>query len=321
MTVNEKFDEFKSKLEITKSEEEDAIRKHKHIREKLLKKIKSEEGCFMTGSYARKTKIHPMNDVDMFVVYHDELWDEFKDSPQKIIADLKECLIEIYGENFRNKVREQYHSVNINFSTIGFDAIPAFNDGENYKIPDTEIGSWIKTNPKKHGELLLIKNRENQQKLIPIIKMIKKWNLKVEKEAGKKPLKSFLIEVLLMNAFESPPSSFKEGVRIAFDYISNNIIEGGFEDPAGLGPNIDSKLTNEDRKYIAQLTKNMQEKANQALATEVDDEQKALTLWYEIFGDPFYNPDKGKPIRAGVRKRESKLPADSPNRRFGEDDA
>jgi len=320
MTVDQKFDEFKSKLEITEREEDDAITKHTYIREKIQKKISTED-VFLTGSYKRRTKIRPLKDVDMFVVYAEEFRDTYLSNPKKIISELRVLLMEIYGDHFKDKVKEQYHSVNIDFATIGFDVIPAFSEGNNYIIPDLDINEWIKTNPKVYAEILTNKNEENQKKLIPLIKMVKHWNQRIKKEQGKKPLKSFLIEVILVEAFQSPPQNFKTGVKIAFEFIYNNIEKGGFKDPAGLGPNIDSKLTSYEKQFIAQLAGQVLQKAVKALKEEEDgNDYDALRLWYEIFGDPFYNPDKDKPIRAGIRKRESKLPADSPNRRFGKDD-
>ena len=54
LTVNEAFDKFKSRLEISPSEQADASRRQQTIRNQLREGLAVEHD-FLTGSYARHT--------------------------------------------------------------------------------------------------------------------------------------------------------------------------------------------------------------------------------------------------------------------------
>ena len=34
---------------------------------------------------------------------------------------------------------------------VSVDVVPAFDEGDDYEIPDTDTGKWIKTNPEIHA--------------------------------------------------------------------------------------------------------------------------------------------------------------------------
>src|SRR5713101_2995226 len=67
MTVSEAFDTFKSELELPDRKQKEASQAQKEIRERISAYV-SVENSFLTGSYARYTKIDPLNDVDVFLV-------------------------------------------------------------------------------------------------------------------------------------------------------------------------------------------------------------------------------------------------------------
>src|SRR4051812_46513610 len=65
--VDDAFIKCKKTLEITKTEQDFAVSKHKDIRE-LIEGSWQLEDHFLTGSYRRETKTKKLKDVDIFVV-------------------------------------------------------------------------------------------------------------------------------------------------------------------------------------------------------------------------------------------------------------
>ena len=67
MTVTEAFGIFKSELELPDRRQQQASTAQQEIRAALTKFLDISDS-FLTGSYARHTKIDPLNDIDVFLV-------------------------------------------------------------------------------------------------------------------------------------------------------------------------------------------------------------------------------------------------------------
>ena len=67
LTVQDAFKKFRSRLELTAKEQEDASSRQKEIRG-IMQEDFHVEHDFLTGSYRRWTKSKPLKDVDIFCV-------------------------------------------------------------------------------------------------------------------------------------------------------------------------------------------------------------------------------------------------------------
>ena len=77
---------------------------------------------------------------------------------------------------------------------ISNDVVLAFADGENYLIPDRDLGEWVKTNPEIHAQLATAANAAYDGRWKALVRMIKKWN-----DSHDRPVKpSFLLEVMAL---------------------------------------------------------------------------------------------------------------------------
>ena len=65
ISVEEAFDTFRSRLELSKTEQADASRRQTDVRNCICAEFDIEDD-FLTGSYARHTKTKPLKDVDIF---------------------------------------------------------------------------------------------------------------------------------------------------------------------------------------------------------------------------------------------------------------
>src|SRR5436853_7727679 len=98
ITVNEAFLKYKGRLEITQTEQDDASRRQKHVRGVVQAKFDVSYD-FLTGSYGRRTKTKPLQDVDIFVVLGGNEKQRRNAHPSKVLDDLQARLIDEYGRD------------------------------------------------------------------------------------------------------------------------------------------------------------------------------------------------------------------------------
>jgi predicted nucleotidyltransferase len=208
LTVDEAFRKFKSRLELNEQEQKNASDRQQEVRKYLDTKFGIERS-FLTGSYARHTKTKPLKDIDIFFVLKESERKYRSKAPAVVIDDFHAALIEEYGNK---AVRKQSRSVNVDFGVVidandntdyrivSVDVVPAFADSDNYEIPDTVFGKWIKTNPEVHAKKATMAHQAYSSEWKGLVRMIKYWNN--NPRHGEKPVKpSFLIKSWHYNAF------------------------------------------------------------------------------------------------------------------------
>lgn len=231
MTIAQAFQQFLQDLELRPAERDEASRQHTNLRQQLQKKLDVEDN-FLSGSYARRTAIRPLNDIDVFLVLEATAELSTASAPQRVLQVVKSTLEAIYPGK---SATLQSRSVNIEFSGTGiaYDVVPAFSAGDEvYKIPDCDAPKWIKTNPKIHRELSVEANERAGDKLKPLVKAVKHAN---NVHAG--GARSFHLEALAWKILTSPPESNLAGLRILLDGLVARICDP-CPDPAGLGADI-----------------------------------------------------------------------------------
>lgn len=204
MAIEEHFRRFASNLELTAAETQKAADTHNRIREALEAQpcVLSSE---LSGSYDRKTKIRPLHDIDVLVVFDPEVAYDAKGEmikPRQLIARIARLI-----PSLRRKLprlagpKLQSRSVNIVLDGIGLDLVPAFGlRAGGYLISDSTTQNWIPTDPLKYAEHLSALNQSHRfdQQLVPFIKMIKSWA-----RVNAPLLKSYLLELLVLNSLPS----------------------------------------------------------------------------------------------------------------------
>jgi hypothetical protein len=165
-TTSEAFDLFRSRLELSDTEQKDAIRRHQDVRATICASFEI-AGDFLTGSYARHTKTKPLKDVDIFFPLSgvDKAWRN--KAPDAILNAFRDCLTGAYGkdavETGRRCVTVTFDKKNPTVSEDGkvlsIDAVPAIALTDCYEIPDRNLGKWIKSNPDVHKTQSTQKNR------------------------------------------------------------------------------------------------------------------------------------------------------------------
>ena len=184
LTLDEAFRKFKSRLELNDKEQKNASARQQEVREYLDTKF-SIANSFLTGSYARYTKTKPLKDIDIFFVLKDSERHYRGEAPSAVIDAFYDALREKYGEK---AVRKQSRSVNVDFGVhvdtedntdyriLSVDVVPAFPEDDDYEIPDSDTGQWIKTNPKIHAEKATAAHQAFSNEWKGLVRMVKYWN-------------------------------------------------------------------------------------------------------------------------------------------------
>ncbi len=291
LTVAEAFSKFKSRLELSSGEQEDASRRQQRIR-KILGDTFAINRDFLTGSYARHTKTKPLKDVDIFVVLGDNEAHYRNEPPGHVLSAVRDALTDEYGAH---RVTIQRRSVRVDFgvrlvddltgAVMSFDVTPAFAIEGHYEIPDRHTGDWMPTDPRVHATKATDANDAFDGQWKPVVKMIKKWN-----EHHDKPIKpSFLIEVMSLDLLTDWAGSYPRELKAWFA-TAIDAIDETWDDPAGLGhPVSDRMLGDAGLRAAARIAL---KQAEAACADAIIHEQAertgaALDTWQELFGPAF----------------------------------
>lgn len=288
ITTTEAFKKFKSRLELSSKEQADASKRHYDIRALIAEEF-SIKRDFLTGSYGRHTKTRPLKDVDIFFVLDKEKEKKYLGEPLKLLEEFKKILEPEYG---KGNVEIGRRSVGVKFTlddkedkVLSIDAVPAFDSGNHYQIPDNVLNGWVQTDPEIHAEKATKANKEFSNEWKPLVKMLKKWN-----ENHGKPIKpSFLIEVMALDILYPPFSGGYVYELKSFFATAADRINETWADPAGLGAPVSDQMDAARCTVARQKLVEAGKFVDIAIQLERQGKQgECLRTWREnIFGDMF----------------------------------
>lgn len=281
MRLRQAIHDFVSALELTEAEREKAARQHTVLRERLSQQLNldPEHQTFLTGSYARRTAIRPLDDIDMFCVLTEEVRSS---SPRQVQRHVKLALDRAYP----GKAAEpRNRAVKIEFSETGiaYDVVPAISNRlGSFHIPDRQGDRWILSNPKFHQDRATRANQRAGGELKPLTKVAKHWN---RHRPDRNRLSSFHIEVMAWEAMTAPPQDRAHGLVTLFRFLARRVL-APTPDPAGLGPDIDAGLT--DREGAARRLQDVADTIDRAIAEDAAGRtERAHDLLRQLFGEPY----------------------------------
>lgn len=174
------------------------------------------------GSYARKTAIAPIDDIDVLLVLDRNSWPRpifmpYPD-PAKVLGDLQRSAKTGYP---RSRVQRQRRSVGIVMARQSIDLVPALPIDEKgtFVIPDREDDDWIVTAPSTHTQVVRALNADTNKLFVPTVKLLKHWNSTLP---GTAYLKSIGIESIAGQLFRHHvPGSLEEAMLWFFDFVTH----------------------------------------------------------------------------------------------------
>ncbi len=295
LTVEEAFRKFKSRLELNDREQKNASDRQNEVRDYLVTKFAIARS-FLTGSYKRHTKTKPLRDIDIFFVLAESERDYRSKAPSVVIGAFYDALVDKYGDK---AVRKQGRSVNVDFGVVidaedntdyrvvSVDVVPAFPLGDDYEIPDTDTGKWIKTNPEIHARKATEAHQAFSNEWKGLVRMVKYWNN--HPRHGEKPVKpSFLIEVMALQClYGGWQGRFDYEIQGFLSTLADRVLDE-WPDPAGLGPPISDGMDAVRKQRAQTLLRAASREASLAIdLVRQGRNGDALKAWRALFGPKF----------------------------------
>ncbi len=273
------------------------------------------------GSFARKTKIRPLDDIDLLFVLNGrgttvqqqpsdpyEYWlrvsddnaplAKFRDaygfvSSVKVLNQMKKSLGKV--KNYAKaelKRNEQAVVLNLTSYPWVFDIVPAVPSGnyydssktDYYLIPDGS-GDWMRTDPRKDTEYVTRVSKQHNGYLLPAMRLLKYWNWRTHKPR----LPSYYFETLCLKVFDNLTaiSDYPPAIRTFFS-MCPIYLDGSCSDPKGLGPNLDKYIDGETKRKVKDAMNEAESAARQAILLEIDAKHElAMNVWQKVFGLSF----------------------------------
>jgi len=166
---------------------------------------------FLNGSYARRTAIQPIKDVDIVVVVGAD-W--LKTDPALAMESLRSKLSQRYDAR---RARRRRRAVRITLSDMQFDVILAVaEDGleEPLRIPDREVERWIVTHPKRQVQLIKMLGAATGGNYSRLVRLLKAW-ARAKVATPDRP-RSFVLECAVYHMMSKRPSDFAGELDEAF---------------------------------------------------------------------------------------------------------
>jgi Second Messenger Oligonucleotide or Dinucleotide Synthetase domain len=285
--TDDAFANLKRDLEITETESNLAQARHASIRDYIRVHWQVDED-FLTGSYRRDTKTKKLKDVDIFVVI-DERGPQGRYRSRRP-GQVLDALLALLQDKWPDAHRDGMAIVipyGPDDEIMSMDVVPAFHrKAGGYHIPDPDAGVWIATDPDKHREASEAKNKDCSGKYVPFVKMIKGIN----RELGEPVSPSFLLEVMAMDIVKPPFGRYQDEI-VLFLATAADQIHLPWPDPAGIGPNVNSIMTAEQKTAAVGALRGALTLAETAVDLEDDGQERAaVEQWRKLFGNRMPRP-------------------------------
>lgn len=324
-TVNSAFNEFLSDFVNLDSSKTASARSSRDWLIDQIKKFPNDDDSFpklhpdkriFFGSFARKTKIRELDDIDIMLILRAEggKYTDYSDyieintgdsvdrlkqfcnsgttvlNSRKIVNKLVSSLSDVpqYSEAEMHRNQEAA-TLKLKSYTWNFDIVPCFRTNEEsngrdyYLIPDGN-GNWKKTDPRRDRNRLTNINQNHDGNVLNAIRIMKYWN----KRRSMPSMSSYLLETMILDYYESAKATqwVDVEVKALLKYIRDNISKPIY-DPKDIQGDMND-LSDDTIKKINDKADSDYNKAKEARNYEDNgDHNSSIGKWKEIFGDNF----------------------------------
>ena len=326
-TVNTAFDEFLSgKVNLDKDRTETA----RGSRDWLFGQIASfqsdatfpksySEYDIHYGSFARKTKIRPLDDIDLMICLSAQGASYLDYGGPISITVNPESNLKAFCNSDTNTLNStkvinkfiskcadvpQYAKAEVKRNGVAavlalksydwnFDIVPCFmtvveSNGRNYYlIPDGQ-GNWKKTDPRIDRTRVQTLNQTHDGHVLNVVRIIKYWN----RRATMPSMSSYVLETMILDHYATRSDKASQYVDIeipkVLEYLAT-YVHYQVNDPKGIQGDINN-LSWDERTKISTRASADKQKALEARALESAGNHKgSIQKWQEIFGSEFPN--------------------------------
>lgn len=269
------------------------------------------------GSFARKTKIRPLDDIDLMICFTGcgGTWNHIPGSDslsismpatapvlsdfrnedgtlnsRKLIENIKSNLKEV-GYYKSAELHRNQEAVTLQLSSYdwNFDIVPCFfATGDFYLIPDGN-GNWKKTDPRIDQNRTTSINQAHDGKVLQLIRTMKYW-----KSIWWPCVSSYMFEQMILTCanFMEFNIPFSQQVCAVLSYLENAIM-GAVADPKQMQGDLNT-LDAATRSTLSSRASRCFTIANDARIFEImaENNESAINEWRKVFGNEF--PEYGK---------------------------
>jgi hypothetical protein len=270
------------------------------------------------GSFSRKTKIRPLDDIDIMIVLHAKgNWREAIDGGYKIrvrpeankqmalcnpgtdvlnsikvINKFKEYLANVSSYKKADIKRNQEAvTLELNSYEWVYDIVPCFETAPDdsgktfFLIPDGS-GNWKPTDPRIDKNRTASINSKQQVSVLDIIRIMKYWT----KRPTAATMGSYFLECMILNYYDSAGINSSKYIDLElpnlFAYVYHQIHQSLY-DPKGFQGDLNT-LTWSERNSVQERAKLDYNRSKDARDFETNGKQKeSIEKWGEIFGPLF----------------------------------
>lgn len=242
----------------------------------------------LIGSYARKTAITDIKDVDTLIFLPVDALDR---TPESVLRELK-AILDDYPDATaeaspqRRSIRLDFPVHDLCMDIVG--AVASDSLDSPLSIPDRQQTEWILSDPLGYGSSLSVANGDHGSKLIPLIKLVKGW--RDEHMTYRRP-KSYLLEVIVYRAVTGGSVTLTDRATAQnlcdfFEHIGakwQSLMDDGDGVPRVLDPQLNTVLKWE-RSHFETFMRRVHEAASAARAAiDAESDQDAEPHWKKVF--------------------------------------
>lgn len=264
------------------------------------------------GSFARRTKIRPLDDIDLMICISADgrTYTNFgstyyingvdSDRNNRLLGDkdylnstkvINRFIKKLSSLNDYSKAEmhknQEAATLKLKSYDWNFDIVPCWHmDIDKYLIPDGS-GNWKKTDPRIDNQRTTDVNQKHKEKLLDIIRIMKYWN----NRAITHTMDSYLLECMILEIYDSNAKKDSYWVDLEFrdllNVLSSKILYDVY-DPKGIQGNLNT-FSEEARKSISDALSAAYKKACEASKLEAinNDQKGAISKWGEVLGYAF----------------------------------
>ncbi|MCY8717018.1 MULTISPECIES: CBASS oligonucleotide cyclase [Bacillus subtilis group] len=257
----------------------EGIRNHLDtLKQAMEKELEGSVQMIFGGSINKNTYISGISDVDMLVQINDESLSGAK--PYEVMKTIKD---KIKKRLPNTEVTIGNLALTVKFSSgHEIQLLPSIKTNTGYKIAKANDNSWSNViKPKKFAEKLTKVNQKNGNKIVPLIKLIKKINSTLPQT---KQLSGYHIESLAIDAFKNntqAPRSYKGLVEYFYRHAEKAVLNP-IKDSTGQSIHVDTYLGgvgSSKRKEVSTVLNRVLSRIERANKSYSIDE------WKKILGD------------------------------------
>ncbi len=288
MELSSDFKAFLSSIQPGDDEIGAAKAAHEQVRDELKTDSESKEAhkdTFLSGSYARRTAINDINDVDVICILD---IDQTITPPEVLLSWVQGILTNYYKE-----VRPQGRSIGAaGKGGVWLDIVPATpvpsTDGPLW-IPDRDAKEWVQTHPKGQIAACNDRNKITNGYFVQVVKLLKAWRDRLPTKSCQ--LKSYILESLIHKTIGTPSShagaivSVLEGIETSYGVYRGTSIVPAISDPGYASVNVTKRLPAKEFDDFMIQVKAAAQTARSAFNSPTESESKKL--WRQLFGSRF----------------------------------